>query len=176
MRCRVLPSGLTRFKTIQIRPIRPEDEPGIIRFHETLSERTVYQRYLQLLNLNQRTAHDRLIRICFIDYARQIPLVAVRRDQNTGQSDIIGVGRLQGVDTGEGEFAIVISDDCQNLGLGTELLRRMIEIAKSEGVKTIAADILSENVAMQKISKNLGFTLEGEFDEPTVKAKLVVGS
>ena len=50
-----------------IRPIRPEDEPMLVKFHETLSERTVYQRYLQMLGLKQRVAHERLTHICFID-------------------------------------------------------------------------------------------------------------
>lgn len=161
-------------EAITIRPIRPEDEPAIIQFHETLSERTVYQRYLQLLNLDQRTAHERLIRICFIDYARQVPLVAVRRNPNTDQSEIIGVGRLQGIDTKDGEFAIVISDDCQHQGLGSELLSRMIEIGKKEGLQTISADILSENVAMQKVCKKLGFELSEDLEESTVRAKLTL--
>jgi acetyltransferase len=145
----------------------------MVKFHESLSERTVYQRYLQLLNLSQRTAHDRLTRICYIDYARQMALAVERTDPNTGDTRIIGVGRLQGlIDVPEAEFSIVISDDFQKQGLGSELLNRLIAIGKAEGVKVITADILAENSAMQKISERAGFKLKRDTGEPVVGARL----
>ncbi|NWF82670.1 MAG: bifunctional acetate--CoA ligase family protein/GNAT family N-acetyltransferase [Bryobacteraceae bacterium] len=157
---------------VLIRPIRPEDEPMMVRFHESLSDRTVYQRYLQILNLPQRTAHDRLVRICFIDYARQMALV-VERTTPEGEKQIIGVGRLQNLlGPGEAEFSIVISDDRQKDGLGTELLKRLIAIGRAEGVKAITADILAENMAMQRICEKAGFKLTREFGEPVVSARL----
>jgi acetyltransferase len=156
-----------------IRPIRPEDEPMMVRFHEALSERTVYQRYLQMLHLSQRIAHERLTRICFIDYARQMALVAEREVPGTGEKQIIAVGRLQGI-TGatESEFAVVVADEYQKTGLGTELLRRLVEIGRAEGVKVITADILAENSAMQKMSEKLGFKLTREPGDPVVSARL----
>jgi acetyltransferase len=157
---------------VDIRPIRPEDEPMMVKFHQTLSERTVYQRYLQMLNLSQRTAHERLTRICFIDYSRQIALVAQRADPKTGTPEIIGVGRLQGIGGDEAEFAIVISDEEQKQGLGTELLRRLIDVGKREGVKAIVADILAENNAMQKIAEKLGFKLQRELGDTVLMARL----
>src|SRR5581483_104320 len=63
---------------IVIRPIRPEDEPLLIKFHGKLSERSVYMRYFQPMKLSTRTAHERLTRICFIDYDREMALVAER--------------------------------------------------------------------------------------------------
>ena len=65
---------------VVIRPIRPEDEPLMVEFHEKLSERSVYLRYFQPLKLRQRTAHERLTRICFIDYDREMALVAERKN------------------------------------------------------------------------------------------------
>jgi len=53
---------------VTIRPIRPEDEPLLVRFHETLSDRSVYLRYFCSLSLSRRVAHERLLRICFGDY------------------------------------------------------------------------------------------------------------
>ncbi len=79
---------------VVIRPIRPEDEPLMVKFHATLSERSVYLRYFHLMNLSQRVAHERLTRICFIDYDREMALVAERRDPKTGEREILGVGRL----------------------------------------------------------------------------------
>ena len=64
----------------------PEDEPLITKFHEKLSERSVYLRYFQPLKLSTRTAHERLTRICFIDYDREMALVAERKDPATGET------------------------------------------------------------------------------------------
>jgi len=160
-------------ETVDIRPIRPEDEPEMVKFHESLSERTVYQRYLQLLNLSQRTAHERLTRICYIDYARQMALVVERTDPQSGERQIIGVGRLQGL-TGvpEAEFSIVLADDFQKQGLGTKMLHRLIEIGRKEGVKVITADILSENSVMQKVAEKAGFKLTREMGDPVVGARM----
>jgi acetyltransferase len=60
--------------SVTIRPIRPEDEPLMVKFHETLSEESVYMRYFHMMNLDQRTTHERLTRICFIDYDREMAL------------------------------------------------------------------------------------------------------
>ena len=61
---------------VTVRPIRPEDEPLVVKFHAGISEQSVYMRYLQPLSLAARTSHERLIRICFNDYEREIALVA----------------------------------------------------------------------------------------------------
>ena len=78
---------------VLIRPIRPEDEPLMMEFHEKLSERSVYLRYFQPLKLTQRTAHERLTRACFIDYNREMALVAEGKNA-AGETCILAVGRL----------------------------------------------------------------------------------
>jgi acetyltransferase len=96
---------------VTIRPIRPEDEPAVVKFHETLSERSVYLRYFHLLNLEQRITHERLTRICFIDYDREMALVAERRNPETGESEILAVGRMSKIHgTTEAEVAVLVSD------------------------------------------------------------------
>jgi acetyltransferase len=75
---------------VTIRPIRPEDEPAMVRFHKTLSERSVYLRFFHMMNLEQRTKHERLMRTCFIDYDREMALVAERRNPETGEPEILG--------------------------------------------------------------------------------------
>ena len=99
-------------------------------------------------------------------------LVAERKNPQTGDSEIIAVGRLNGIHGDKAEFAIVVADEFQKSGIGTELLRRLIEIGRSEGVKTIVADILAENTGMQKIAQRLGFKLDREIGDPTVAATL----
>lgn len=155
-----------------IRPIRAEDEPRIARFHETLSEQSVYLRYIQTLKLSQRVAHERLSRLCFIDYDREMALV-VERSNAAGESDIVAVGRLIKLPgTGVGEFALLVSDPEQKSGLGTELLRRLVQIGRVEGLKRIVADILPQNTAMQRVSEKLGFKLRFLPEENLMKATL----
>jgi acetyltransferase len=161
-------------EAVTVRPIRPEDEPLMVAFHEALSDESVYMRYFHMMNLDQRTAHDRLTRICFIDYDREMALVAERKNPETGESEIMGVGRLSrhGYAPGEAEFSVLVSDPFQRKGLGTLILRRLLEVGKEEGLRRITADILFDNRPMQQISRNLGFKLRRDTEEMVMKADL----
>ncbi len=66
----------------------------MVKFHETLSEESVYNRYFAALKLSQRVAHERLTRICFNDYDREIALVAELKVPKGEEKKILGVGRL----------------------------------------------------------------------------------
>jgi len=146
---------------IMIRPIRPEDEPLMVAFHQTLSDESVYLRYFAPLSLRQRVAHERLTRMCFIDYDREIALVAEHTDPATGAHEIIAVGRLMKLHLSDtAEFALLITDKFQRCGLGSELLRRLIAVGKQEGIGQIVADILPENRGMLQICQRLGFGLD----------------
>jgi len=146
---------------LTIRPIRPEDEPLVIKFHEKLSERSVYLRYFQPLKLSTRTAHERLTRICFIDYDREMALVAERRDPEGDQPRILGVTRLSKIHgTDSAESAVVILDEAQHLGLGTELVRRSIDVARAEKLKKVISNILPENFEMRAVCQRLGFSMQ----------------
>jgi len=156
-----------------IRPIRPEDEPLIVRFHQTLSETSVYMRYFHVMQLSQRIAHERLTRICFIDYDREMALVVDRPNPQGGEHEILGVGRLSRAHgANEAEFAILISDPWQAHGLGTALLERLVEIGRAEGLSRITADILAENRAMQDVSRKLGFKLKRDMGDSSLRAVL----
>ena len=156
---------------VTIRPIRPEDEPLIVNFHETLSERSVYLRYFQQMKLSQRVAHERLIRICFPDYDREIALVAEYKDPKTDANSITAVGRLSKVPwTGEAEMVVVVSDEFHNRGLGTELIRELLAIGRQEGLLHITAEFLAENSAMQHLCQKLGFRLQRGADESVICA------
>ncbi|MBI2817205.1 MAG: bifunctional acetate--CoA ligase family protein/GNAT family N-acetyltransferase [Acidobacteria bacterium] len=153
-----------------LRPIRPEDEPLMVRFHQTLSQDSVYRRYFHLVSLDQRVAHDRLIRMCFIDYDREMALVA-ERQRDIGEKEIVAAGRwIKQPGTDETEMALLVSDAYQHRGIGTELLRRLIEIARAEKIPRMSAEILPENIDMQHICAKLGFILLQSTDDHTVKA------
>ncbi len=152
---------------VTIRPIRPEDEPAMVKFHETLSERSVYLRYFHLMNLEQRTTHERLTRICFIDYDREMALVA-----ETAHHEILGVGRLSKIHgTREAEVAVLISDQWQGRGLGKELLARLLMVGADEKLERLTADILPDNRDVMRICEKLGFTLKHYLDDEVVRAE-----
>ncbi len=160
---------------VSIRPIRPEDEPLLIKLHQSLSERTVYMRYFQPLKLSQRTAHERLTRICFIDYDREIVLV-VEHKREDGSTEIIAIGRLSKLRGGsnQAELAVLVDDRYQGQGLGTELYRRLIAVAREEKLKQVVSTILSENREMRAICQKLGFHMEADLEDGTVRAELEV--
>lgn len=146
---------------ITLRPIRPEDEPNMVNFHETLSERSVYLRYFRAFQLDQRVEHERLTRICFVDYDRDMAIVVTHKNPKTEEEEIIAAGRLTKERIGdEAEFAILVSDRYQGQGVGTAMLVHLLEIGKQEGVKRVVAYLLSENRGMRAICLKLGFRLE----------------
>jgi acetyltransferase len=161
----VAPFVMRDGKTIAIRPIRPEDEPLMVKFHATLSTESVYLRYFHVVNLSQRTAHERLTRICFNDYDRELALVAEGVEEGTGEPEILAVGRIsKRHGAPEAEFSMLVNDRYQRQGLGSEILRRLIQIAREEGLQRITAEILPDNFGMQRLCERLGFALERRDD------------
>jgi acetyltransferase len=150
---------------VLIRPIRPEDEPLMKRFHESLSEKSVFLRYFHMENLSSRVAHERLLRKCFIDYDREMALIAEAPEGAAGRREILAVGRLtRERDRRAGELAVLVTDRAQHLGLGTELIRRLIEVARIEGFGRIIASTLPENTAMRALAERFGFVAEPSED------------
>jgi acetyltransferase len=158
---------------VVLRPIRPEDEPLLARFHETLSDRTVYLRYLQRMKLDERVHHARLARICFIDYAREMVLVA-----ETGRGAervVVGVGRLNSThERDEAQFSLLLSDTYQGRGLGSAFLETLLDVGRREGLRRVTAEIAAENAAMQAVCRKLGFQLVAEPDGATVRAAVTL--
>jgi acetyltransferase len=161
---------------VTIRPIRPEDEPLLVKFHQALSERSVYLRYLHTVKLDQRIAHERLTRICFIDYDREMALVAQAQDLADGTPSIVGVGRLTKLrGANEAEFAVLIADQMQRQGLGTELLQRLVDIGREWKLDRITGEILAQNPGMQHVARQVGFECHLDVEEGVVKATMTIG-
>jgi acetyltransferase len=159
--------------TVQLRPIRPEDEPLMVKFHKALSAQTIYLRYFHMENLSARVAHERLLQKCFIDYDREMALVADLQDSRTGEHEILAVGRLTKAPHGsQGEVAILVADRWQNQGLGTELVRRLIEISRDEKLLGVEVNIMPENRSMRSLAERLGFEFRSTDDPSTLTAVL----
>jgi len=169
----IMPGELRDGTPIILRPIRPEDEPLLVKFHESLSEQSVYYRYFSALKLPQRIAHERLIRICFNDFDREIALVVERKHHTNGTHEILGVGRLsKNHGLNEAEFSLVVADAWQNHGVGKQLLEELIQIGRDEKLDAILGFILPENHAMQHLCRKLGFELQFDGDGSQWKARL----
>jgi acetyltransferase len=98
---------------VVIRPIRPEDERSLARFHQALSPESVYTRYFHVLKLSRRTSHERLCRVCRPDPDSEAVLVAVVATPGGGR-DIIGVARLTKLpESHAAEAALIVSDAYQ---------------------------------------------------------------
>jgi acetyltransferase len=161
---------------ILIRPIRPEDEPLLVTFHATLSEESVRMRYMQGLNLDQRTAHERLLRICFIDYDREIALVAEQAGPD-GRPQIVAVGRISRDHvaapdrTSRAEFSLLVVDAWQGRGVGRALLTKLIDVGRRERLSFLYADVTTANLRIQRLCATLGFTFEETLGEGVVRAE-----
>ena len=159
---------------VTIRPIRPEDEPLLVAFHRTLSEESVYYRYFHMMSLSSRITHERLVRICFTDYDREMALVVDRRDPASGLHTVLAVGRLSRSHAGaSAEFSLLVSDPYQHQGLGTELLGQLLRIGRDEGLAEVTAEILHENGAMQRVCQKLGFSLHSTPDVVEARISLL---
>ena len=156
---------------LTFRPIRPEDEPLMVKLHETLSDETVEQRFLSSIPLSQRVAHERLARICFNDYDREIALVAEHAGDD-GTRELWGVSRLtKSRSRDAAAFGLLIGDPYQGKGVGRELLRRLVEVARAEKIERLAARISPDNKRMQELGKELGFEAT-TIDDKTLERSL----
>ena len=164
---------LKTHRPVLIRPIRPDDELLMVKFHGMLSADSVYFRYLGPLKLSQRIEHQRLIKVCLNDYDHELAFVAETKHPDTGEIQIVGVGRLiKYQEMHEAEFAVIVADAFHGSGLGTHLLRRLVQIAKREGCSRIVGYILPGNRPMLHICEKLGFRRIHPLGDPVVKVEL----
>ena len=142
---------------ITFRPIRPEDEPLMIKFHESLSDRSVYLRYLQPMLLSKRVAHERLARICFVDYDRELAMVAEGTDPKTGERVIMVAGRLSRLHEAEdARVTVLVNDAYQGMGLGKELLRQLLQMGRNEKIRRVNAVFTPDNAVMRHLCEEFG--------------------
>ena len=151
-----------------IRPIRPEDEPLLIDLHAAHSEHTIRMRFFSMVKTLSR---DSLIRLCHLDYNREMALTAVLRDDNGPR--LLGVSRYYlNPETGDAEFALVVSDAYQRQGLGRHLMQRLIAVARERGVKHLVGQVLAENAPMLRLMKSLGFSPPVPVEDQVVRVEM----
>ena len=139
-----------------LRPIKPEDEPLGYELLTSLSPQTFKERFFQQA---RKITHEMLIRLCNIDYDREVALVAEVREGSKRR--FIGIGTLEiDPDFGSGEFSVVVHDDYQGKGLGYKLIDTLIGIAQEKGLEKFFGIVLTNNKKMISLCKKLGFLVE----------------
>jgi acetyltransferase len=149
------PFRLRDGREVLVRTIRPEDEPLLIAFHAGHSEHTLRMRYFSLV---KKLSRDSLIRLCHLDYNREMALVAVAQN---GGPHFAGVSRYYlHPESGTAEFALIVGESWQQQGLGRHLMERLIEVARERGVRRLRGLVLRENEPMLALIQQLGFQIE----------------
>ena len=149
--------------SVVIRPIAPSDLALTEKFDSELSPQSKYRRLLS----DRRLSSAELRRFTRIDPRREIALIAVVGDP--GDLKQVGVARCVDDEAGESaEFAIVVSDDWQQRGLGAVLLSALIDAARLHGVRRMEAITMADNRSMLTLAQRLGFSARPHPGEPNL--------
>ncbi|TCO82382.1 acetyltransferase [Plasticicumulans lactativorans] len=156
-----LPDG----RQLRIRPIVPEDEPPLQALVKRTPPEELRLRFFQPI---RELSHAMAARLTQIDYHREMALV-VTVPGLPGKADIYGVVRITAEpDLDRAEYAILVDHGMTGIGLGPMLMRRIIEYARSRGIRELYGEVLWENEAMLKLCRALGFTVKATSDDPGV--------
>jgi acetyltransferase len=155
---------------VVLRPIKPEDEP---MWHELLASCSAQSLWFRFRYLFKEATHEMASRFCFIDYDRELAIVA--EIEEDGRRRLIGTGRLVAdVDHVTAEYAVLVVDAWQGRGVGSVLTDYCLEIARQWNVRQVFGETSTDNARMLGLFRNRGFTLRQ--DEPqTVLAEKSLG-
>lgn len=152
---------------LRLRPIKPEDEP---MWHELLASCSPESIRLRFRYMFKGTTHEMASRFCFIDYDREIAIVAEIEEED--QRKLIGVGRLvSDADHRDVEYAVLVGDPWQGFGLGSILTDYCLSICAQWGIETVVAEVAPENSRMLNIFKRRDFVADRSLDSDTVLLK-----
>jgi acetyltransferase len=155
---------------VTLRAIRPEDEPAWTEMLRRCSPETLHSRFRSTFKI---PTHTTAIRFCVNDYDREIAFVAEYDD--AGVRKLAGVARLVAdSDHDSAEFAVLVIDEWQNLGLGTVLTEHCLNIARQWGLKRIVAETTADNRRMVGIFERLGFRIDIDMLENSVAVDLTL--
>lgn len=149
-----------------LRPIRPEDEPLVHRMFERMTPNDIRLRFFAPM---KRLSHQAAARLTQIDYDREMGLVAVAPSPEDGREEMYGVVRIAAdPDNQRAEYAVMVRSDMKGHGLGYLLMNRIIEYARSRGIREVYGEVLRENTNMLAMCHALGFVRKENMDEPGV--------
>lgn len=148
---------------ILIRPIQPEDASLFLDLFSTLSPTSVYHRFFAPI---KEISPDMLAMLTQVDYDRHMALVAL--DRSVDAERMLGVGRIiKDPATSVAEFAVLVGDPWQGVGIGAQLLLLLLKIARDQGIEKIWGTVLRENRQMLNLGKKLGFHMTHNSEDGT---------
>lgn len=169
------PEDLETYRTtkrgleILLRPIKMSDEPLFKDFFYSLSDDTLYRRFI---SMRRDMPHERLQQFVIIDYTKEMAILAVI--QQGEKENIAGVGRYSLLEASHtAEVALVVRDNDQNKGIGTEVLSYLTYLAKRQGLLGFTAEVLVENKPMLHLFEKMGFGIEKRREEGMYELKLM---
>jgi acetyltransferase len=146
---------------ISLRPIKPEDEP---LWHELLAGCSTQSRWFRFNYLFKQTTHEMATRYCYIDYDRELAIVAEVEEE--ARRKLVGIGRLVAdVDHQTAEYAVIVVDRWQGRGLGGLLTDYCLELAKQWGVRQVVAEVAKDNSRMLATFRNRGFEIASPLEQ-----------
>ncbi len=156
---------------ITLRPIKPEDEPMWLEMLASCSKESIYHRFRYDFYFD---SHEIASQFCFIDYDREIAIVAEVNIE--GEKKLIGVGRLiADPDIEMMEYAILITDTWQKKELGFTITKYCLEIAQSRGIKSLTAETTTDNKPMISVFRKLNFKIKFNEDTTVTVTKNISG-
>jgi acetyltransferase len=121
----------------------------------------VVSRYGILRSLEERTAHERLTRICFADYDRQFAIVAEVAKKEGEVPEFAGIARVTRIHASDDrKLTMTVADAWQRRHVGACLVRAAVRVARGEGVEHLVAELSASNEGMRQLLTDEGFTLE----------------
>jgi len=150
------------------RPVKISDEPRLKEFFYSLSDKSLYRRFMSVF---KSMPHERLQEFVVIDYTTDMVILAIL--QENGKETIVGVGQygIHG-QTHTAEAAFAVLDQYQGLGIGRELVSYMTYLAQRQGLLGFTAEVLQENKHMMYLFETAGFDLEKKTEEGVYHLKM----
>jgi len=159
-------TGLTLF----LRPVKLNDEPHLKEFFYSLSDQSLYRRFI---SARVDMPHERLQEFVVIDYTKELVILATVKGPDGEADEVLGVGEYAIVsNTHSAEVALVVRDDCQNKGVGTEILSYLTYLAKRAGLLGFTAEVLTDNRPMLNLFEKQGFDIDKTKDEGVYELRM----
>lgn len=157
---------------LKLRPIRLEDEQEMVRFHESLSEESIYLRYFEYLGLDRRTSHERLVRIC-TNKPDSYAIVVERPATQRRPAAILAVGRLtDSTQSYVASFDTLMIEGARTPHLGKILVTRLIALARAFGFRVLTSELLTVDHDSINLCRTLGFSVQSHLKDGVVEVSI----
>jgi acyl-CoA hydrolase/RimJ/RimL family protein N-acetyltransferase len=168
------PEELEIYKTTErglellLRPVNIRDEPLLKEFFYSLSDKSLYRRFI---SSRMDMPHERLQEYIVIDYTKEMVILAINKQDK--KEEVLGLGQYSIYENSlTAEVAFLVKDKWQNMGIGMELLSYLTYLAKKQGLLGFTAVVLRENAVMLHLFEKMGFDIEKRSDSDAFELKV----